>query len=84
DAVRGDILEMQRFGLPDDYWATYAGTVRALTLADVSAQAERVLQPSRMTWVIVGDRAKIEDKIRALELGEISFLDADGNPVAAN
>ncbi|NNF51308.1 MAG: insulinase family protein, partial [Gammaproteobacteria bacterium] len=42
DAVRGDILEMQRFGLPDDYWATYAGTVRALTLADVSAQAERV------------------------------------------
>ena len=84
DAVQGDIMEMQRFGLPDNYWDTYAQTVRALTLADVSAQAERVLQPGKMIWVVVGDRAKIEDKIRALDLGEMRFLDADGNPVAAN
>ena len=84
DAVQGDIMEMQRFGLPDDFWATYAANVRALSLDDISEQATRVLQPGKMIWVVVGDRARIEDKIRALNLGEIRFLDADGNPVAAN
>ena len=77
-AVMGDIVEMVRFGLPDDYWATYADTVRALTLDDVSAEADRILQPDRMIWVVVGDRARIEESVRALGLGEIRFLDADG------
>ena len=77
-AVMADIVEMVRFGLPDDYWATYAGTVRALTLGDVSAEADRILQPDRMIWVVVGDRARIEESVGELGLGEIRFLDADG------
>ena len=40
--------------------------------------AGRILQPDRMIWVVVGDRARIEESIRALGLGEIRFLDADG------
>jgi hypothetical protein len=28
---------------------------------------------------VVGDRAKIEEKIRALNLGELVVIDADGN-----
>ena len=75
----GDIVEMVRFGLPDDYRATYADTVRALTLDDVAAEADRILQPDRMIRVVVGDRARIEGGgIRELGLGEIRFLDADG------
>ena len=31
-----------------------------------------------MIWVIVGDRARIEESVRELDLGEIRFLDADG------
>jgi zinc protease len=34
-------------------------------------------------WVIVGDRAKIEDGIRSLNLGTVQALDADGNPMPA-
>jgi hypothetical protein len=30
---------------------------------------------------VVGDRAKIETAIRQLGLGEVKFLDADGNPI---
>jgi hypothetical protein len=30
--------------------------------------------------VVVGDRAKIEVGIRQLGLGEVKFLDANGNP----
>ena len=55
--------------------------MRDLTLAEVRAEADRVLQPDRMIWVVVGDRERIEESIRELDLGEIRFLDADGNPV---
>jgi zinc protease len=38
-----------------------------------------VVQPEGMVWVVVGDRAKIEEGIRALGYGEIILMDADGN-----
>ncbi|MXX74035.1 MAG: insulinase family protein [Holophagales bacterium] len=80
-AVMASLIEMSRFNLPDDYWDTFAEAVRGVGLADVSAQADRVLQPDNLVWIVVGDRVRIEEKIRALGLGEMRFLDADGNPV---
>ena len=80
-AVMADLVEMVRFGLPEDHWETYAGAVRDLELADVRDEAGRLLQPDRMIWVVVGDRARIEESVRALELGPVRFLDADGNRI---
>ena len=80
-AVMADLVQMVRFGLPDDHWETYVEAVRGLSLAEIRAEADRVLQPDRMIWVVVGDRARIEESIRELDLGGIRFLDADGNPV---
>ena len=40
-AVAQDVGELVRFGLPDDYWTTYAGRVRALDLPQVTAAARR-------------------------------------------
>ncbi len=80
-AVMADIVEMVRFGLPDDHWDTFAGAVRALSLAEIRTEADRVLQPDRLIWVVVGDRERIEESVRELDLGPIRFLDADGNPV---
>jgi zinc protease len=34
-----------------------------------------------MTWLIVGDRAKIEPGIRELALGDVVVIDADGKPL---
>lgn len=59
--------------------------MRTLTLDDVGAEADRILQPDRMIWVVVGDRARIlvqEESVRALDIGEIRFLDADGYRIA--
>jgi len=36
------------------------------------------VHPERLTWVIVGDLAKIENGIRELNLGEIHYINADG------
>ncbi|MCY3972293.1 MAG: pitrilysin family protein [Acidobacteria bacterium] len=80
-AVMASLIEMTRFDLPDDYWDTFADNVRGIGLSDVSGEADRVLQPDNLVWIVVGDRVRIEEKIRALDLGEMRFLDADGNPV---
>ena len=80
--MSGAIAEVLRFGLPDDYFSTYPDRVRRLTLAEVASAAKKVLQPDRMVWVVVGDRAKIEPGLRELGWGEIRALDADGRPVA--
>ena len=81
-AVLNDIVEIVRFGLADDYWDEYPGEVRAVDLEDVREQADAALRPGNTVWVVVGDRSKVEAGIRELGLGEIRFIDADGNPVA--
>ncbi len=43
------------------------------------AAAQKLVHPDALTWVIVGDVAKIEPGIRKLGLGEVKVLDADGN-----
>ena len=81
NSVAGAIAEVVRYKLPQDYWDTYAGKIRTLTPEQISTAAERYLKPQNMVWVVVGDRAKIEAGIRELNIGEVQFLDADGNLV---
>ncbi len=80
-AVAGAITQIVQFGLPDDYYQTYSAKVRALTAKDMATAAEQLDHPDSIAWVVVGDRAKIEDGVRKLNLGEVRIIDADGNPV---
>ena len=81
NAVGNSILDLVQFGLPDDYYETYAGKVRALKASDLAEAANQLVKPDQMTWVIVGDRAKIEAGVRELNLGEVKLLNADGTPL---
>jgi zinc protease len=80
-AVGTAISDMVRFNLPVDYYETYAGKVKSMTLNDMNAAATEVVRAGNLTWVIVGDRAKIEKGIRELGYGDIRVIDADGKPV---
>ncbi len=81
NAVGNSIVDLVQFGLPDDYYETYAGKVRALKTSDLADAAHTVIHPDNLTWVIVGDRAKIEAGVREVNLGELHLLDAQGKPV---
>jgi zinc protease len=72
---------MVRFGLGLDYYDTYAGEVRALSLEQVSAIARSTVHPDQLLWVVVGDREEIEPGIRELGWGPIWVLDPEGHPV---
>ena len=78
-AVLGDIAEINRYGLAEDYFTTYAQRVNALERKDISAAAEIVLRPTRMVYVVVGDRAQVEKGLKELGFGEVKLMDADGN-----
>jgi len=75
------ILEQVQFGLPDDYYETFAHKVRSLDVPAVTDAAKSTIRPDSLVWVVVGDRAKIESGVRQLGLGEVKFLDANGNPM---
>jgi len=82
-AVLRDISEIVTYGLPDNYWDTYADSVRGLSLEQITNVAGQTIKPDNLTWVVVGDREKIESRIRELEFGEITQIDADGNIVTS-
>ena len=81
-AVAGSIAKMVRFGLPADYWDRYPEEMRRQTAETLAAAAREVIDPDRLTWVIVGDLAEIEDGIRAAGFGAIHRVDADGKLLA--
>ena len=83
NAVGNSIVDLVQFGLPDDYYETYAGKVRALKTTDLADAAHLVVHPDNLTWVIVGDRAKIEAGVREVNLGELHLLDAQGKRAEA-
>jgi zinc protease len=83
-AVLADIGEIVTYDLPDDYWDTYADGVRSVSAEQIAIAAEEIIKPENLIWVVVGDRAKIESRVRQLELGEITFLDSDGNKIGSS
>jgi zinc protease len=78
-AVAGDIAELVRFDLPDNYWDEYAELVDELDATGVNSAARRILAPEQLTWIVVGDLALIESQVRELNLGTVQVIDADGN-----
>ena len=78
DALGVSIIDMVQFGLPDDYYDTYAGKVRALGTSDVNGAAKEVVRPDNLIWIVVGDHAKVEAGVRELNYGEFHLMDTEG------
>ncbi len=82
NAVLDSIGNIVRYHRPDDYIQTFKAKIDAMTDASIHAAAANLV-PAGMTWIVVGDLSKIEAPVRALNIGEVSVVDADGKPVAA-
>jgi zinc protease len=67
-----------QYRLPEDYYNTYTDKVLAEGPPDLNALAARTILPRQQLWIVVGDMSKIEADVRALGLGEVHRIDADG------
>jgi zinc protease len=81
-AVMGALQGIVQYHRPDDYVQTLKSRIEAQSDASVEAAAKEVIHPDQLTWVIVGDLKTIEAPVRALKLGDVQVLDADGLPAA--
>lgn len=55
--------------------------LQQLKVADIQKAASKIIKPDTLTWLIVGDRAKIESGIKELNIGPIKYVDTEGNEV---
>ena len=67
-AVLGAMQANDLFKRPDDYYATIATRYRAMTLPELRTAAARVIDPAKMTWIVVGDAAKVKPQLDSLGL----------------
>tara|TARA_B100000700_G_scaffold113226_1_gene127312 strand:- start:1872 stop:4661 length:2790 start_codon:yes stop_codon:yes gene_type:complete len=57
------------------YLEKYPQLVQQPDTQAIAEQAQSLIKPKQLTWVIVGDVAKIKEQIESLNLGEVTYLD---------
>ncbi len=80
ESINAAIAGLWTQGLPDDYYRQFATAVRAVTKDDVLRVAKKYVDVDHLAIVIVGDRATIEEPLKATKIAPVVRLDADGNP----
>jgi zinc protease len=66
-ALIGQLRYVDLQGLSDDYLKTYVQKVNAVTPAQVQAMTTKYIKPESMTIVVVGDKSKINDRLKDYE-----------------
>ena len=65
---------MVQYNLPENYFSNYVQNILKVTNQEVTSSAKKYVVPEQMIVVVVGDKAKIEEGIKALNLGEIKNM----------
>lgn len=73
-----NILQVQRFGLPADYWDKFPDRIAAVDAAQVQAAAKKYIDLDRLQWVAVGDAKQIHDALA--KYGAVTVINAEGKP----
>jgi predicted Zn-dependent peptidase len=66
DDVLAGLQSIELYGWPDDYYERLAERYRGMTIAQLDQAARRVLDPSKLIWVVVGDAAKVRPQLEKL------------------
>ena len=82
-ALGGMLNDMATYGWPADYIRRQEQVVRAMTVEQHRALAQRLIHPNQLLYLVVGDAATQLEALRALGLGDPILLDVTGAPVKA-
>jgi zinc protease len=77
----GSFAELFIYDLPLDYFSTLSERINAVTIEQAQAMAQKYILPEKMIVLAVGDRAKIEEGLKKLNLGKAEIRDAEGKIV---
>ena len=79
NAFLGSMQGSATYGLPYDHAAKGASRLEAVTREEAEAYATEIIDPSKLSWVVVGDLSLIEEDVRALGYGDVEVWDVYGN-----
>jgi len=65
------------YGLPDGFYEAFVPQALATDALGLQKAARAAIEPKRLAIVVVGDRAKVEAPLRALNLGPLRVLSVD-------
>lgn len=65
-SVMGGMESNLLYDRPDNYYETLASRYRALTAPALDAAAKAAIDPSKLTWVVIGDASKVKAQLDAL------------------
>jgi predicted Zn-dependent peptidase len=83
-AVLSAMQQNDLYRRPDDYYATIAQRYRALTLPQLRTAIGGAIDPSRITWIVVGEAAKVKPQLDSLGMPvEVVTASSLGLPAAA-
>ncbi len=73
------VAAVKLYGLAADYLQTYRTRVAAVTAAQAQAAAKLAIKPQHALVVVVGDGAKIYEKLKAI--APVKIVSVDGDPM---
>lgn len=75
-------LNIARYGLPEDYYATYLLKLDAVTAEEVLQMARKYIMPHRAHLLVVGNKDEVAEKlVQFAPDGTIHYYDAFANPL---
>lgn len=80
-ALRGMLSQIAWYNLPYDYVKDQEKQISDMTLDEHKSLAQKYINPDKMIYLIVGDKATQMDKLKTLGFGDPILLDKDGNKV---
>jgi zinc protease len=81
NTVANYALEIERYGLPKDYYKTFLKRLAAVDAKEVKRVATQYLQPDRMLVAVVGSSKDVKEKLAAF--GPVTMYDEEGNVLVA-
>jgi predicted Zn-dependent peptidase len=70
-------IDQRTYGLPEDYWDTYADKIQAVTAAGVQRVAKKYIPVDNVQIIAVGDAAKISEPLKKFGPVEVSEVGPD-------
>lgn len=80
DALVGAAIDVVNVDRDPAYYYDYASHMRALEGDDLNASTATLVKPDELTWLVIGDLARIRSGLVELGYGEIVELESDARP----
>lgn len=81
-ALRGMLAQIARYNLPYDFIKNQEKQISDMTIDEHKMLAQKYINPDKMIYLIVGDKATQLDKLKGLGFGDPILLDKDGNVIS--